>query len=83
MRFRFGRLDHQRPGNRERHGRGVEPVVDETLRDVFGGDAGRLGEGPQVEDALVGHETVGPGVQDRVVRREAPGHVVGVQDRDQ
>src|ERR1700730_19195132 len=40
----LGRLDHQRPGHRERHGRSVEPVVDQAFRHVLHGDAGFPGD---------------------------------------
>ena len=53
---RLGRLDHQRARDRERHRRRVEPVVDQPLGHVVHGHAGRLGDRPQVEDALVGDE---------------------------
>ena len=52
----LGRLDHQRPGNRERHRRRMEAVVDEPLRDVVDAHAGVLGDLAQVEDALVRHQ---------------------------
>ena len=38
----LGRLDHQRAGDRERHRRRVEAVVDEPLGDVVDGHARRL-----------------------------------------
>ena len=75
----LGRLDHQRAGHREAHRRRVEAVVDEALGDVVDGDTGRLGQGSQVEDALVGHQPVLPGVEDREGRRQARRHVVGGQ----
>ncbi len=65
--LRLGGLDHQGARDRERHRRRVEPEVDETLGDVLHRHAGRLGHRSQVEDALVGDESVGPGVEDRVV----------------
>ena len=37
----LGRLDHQRAGDRERHRRRVEAVVDQPLGDVVDGHAGR------------------------------------------
>ena len=39
LRFRFGRLDHQRARHRKAHGRRVEAVVDQPLGDVVDGDA--------------------------------------------
>ena len=69
----LGRLDHQRAGHREAHRRGVEAVVDEPLGHVVDGDAGRLRDRPQVEDALVGDQPAPPGVEHRVVRRGAGG----------
>ena len=68
---RLGRLDHQRAGHRERHRRRVEAVVDQPLGDVVDGDAGRLGDRPQVEDALVRDQAAAAGVEHRVVRRAA------------
>ena len=35
---------------------GTQPVTDQPLGDVVDGDAGLLGQRPQVEDALVGHQ---------------------------
>ena len=59
QRLALGRLDHQRAGDREAHRRRVEAVVDQALGDVVDGDAGRLGDRAQVEDALVGDAPVG------------------------
>jgi hypothetical protein len=56
----LGRLDHQRAGDREAHRRGVEAEVDQPLGDVVVGDAGGLGQRPDVEDALVRDEPVAP-----------------------
>ena len=78
----LGRLDHQRAGDRERHRRRVDAVVDEPLRHVVDAHAGLLGDRPQVEDALVRDEARVARVQDGVVGREASGDVVRVQDRD-
>src|SRR5690349_11462405 len=51
--FAFGGLDHEGAGDRERHRGRVQAVVGEPLGDVVDGDAGRLGDRAQVEDALV------------------------------
>ncbi len=79
--FAFGRLDHQRAGYRERHGRGVEAEVDQALGHVVDADAAAVLEWAQVEDALVGHQAVAAGVEHRVVLFQATGDVVGIQDR--
>ena len=81
QRFRFGRFDHQGPGDRERHRGGVEAVVDQPLGDVLGGDADRLLDRPDVHDALVRHQPTRSGVEDRVVLGQPSGHVVGAEDR--
>ncbi len=81
LRLRFGRFDHQRAGHRERHGRRVQPVVHQPLGHVLGGDPARVLQRAQIDDALVRDEAAAAGVQDRVVRGQAPGHVVGAQQR--
>ena len=68
----------RRPGS---HRRRVEAEVDQPLGDVVVGDAGRLGERPDVEDALVGDQPVGAGVEHREVVAQPGGHVVGGEDR--
>ena len=73
----LGRLDHQRAGDRERHRRRVEAVVDEPLGDVVDGDAGVLGEAAQVEDALVGDQPAVAAVEHREVLAEPGRDVVG------
>ena len=78
----LGRLDHQRARDRERHGRRVEAVVDEPLRDVVDRHAGLLGDLAQVEDALVRDQAVLAGVEHRVVRRQPRGDVVRRQHGD-
>ncbi len=77
----LGRLDHQRPGNRERHRRRVETVVDESLGHVFHGHPGPLRQRAQVQDALVRHQTITPGVEDGEVGHQPVGDVVGVENR--
>ena len=80
QRLALGRLDHQRAGHREAHRRRVEAVVDQPLGDVVDGDAGRLGDRPQVEDALVGDEAVRrPCTAPGSARRSRRGDVVGRQ----
>ena len=63
-RLALGRLDHQRAGDGEAHRRGVEAVVHQPLGDVVDGDAGRLGDRPQVDDALVADAALGARVED-------------------
>ena len=58
----------------------VEAEVDEPLGDVVDGDAGGLGDRPQVEDALVGDAVVVARVEHRVGGVEPGGDVVGVED---
>ncbi len=70
------------PGDRERHRRRVEAVVDQPLGHVVDGDAGVLGDGAQVDDALVRDQAGPTGVEHREVRAEPGGDVVGVEDRD-
>jgi hypothetical protein len=66
LRFRFGRLDHQRARHREAHRRRVEAEVDQALGDVVDGDAAAVLQRAQVEDAFVRDAAV-------VVRCTAPG----------
>ena len=42
LRFALGRLHHQRAGHRKRHGRRVESVIHQPLRDVAFFDPARL-----------------------------------------
>ena len=81
LRFTLGRFDHQRAGDRETHGGGVEAVVDQPLGHVIHRYPRRLGERAQVDDALVRHVPVLAGVKHRIVLAEPPGQVIRVQDR--
>lgn len=78
----LGRLDHERVGHGPAHRRRVEAVVLQTLGNVDGLDAGRVVEGPDVEDELVCAPAVLVRVQDLVVRLELAEEVVGVEQRD-
>ena len=60
----------------------MEAVVDEALGDVLGRDPGRLLEPARVEDAFVRDEAVPALEEQRKMRREPRGDVVGVEDRD-
>ncbi|MNH90807.1 hypothetical protein D3C73_433520 [compost metagenome] len=80
--FRFGRLDHQGTRYREAHGRRVEAVVHQALGHVHLADAGGLFERTYVQDALVGHPAVTPGVEHGEGLAELLGQVVGVEDGD-
>ena len=79
--FGLGRLDHERARDRERHGRRVESVVDEPLRDVVDRDPGLGGERAQVEDALVCDEAVVAGVEHREVVAQTRGDEVRREHR--
>ena len=81
LRFAFGRLDHQRAGDREAHRRRMESVVDQPLGDVVDGDLAGLLQRPQVDDAFVRDQAARSRIQHRVMRREPPGDVVRRQDR--
>ena len=74
-------LDHERAGHREAHGGGVEAVVDESLGHVVDRDTSGSRDGPQVEDALVGHAVVVARVEHGEGGIQAGGDVVGVEDR--
>ena len=58
QRFALGRFDHQRSGDRPRHRRCVEAVVDQPFGDVLG--VGDLLVVADVDDALVGDSSVAP-----------------------
>ena len=73
-------LHHHRARHRERDRRGVEPVVDEALRDVDLVEA-VAPQRPQIQDQLVRDPPVVPGVQHVVVRGEARLDVVGAEYR--
>ena len=79
LRLAFGRLDHQRAGDRKRHRRRVKAVIHQPLRHVELFHARRL-ESAQVEDHLVRDRAVRPRVQHVVMRLEALLDVVRVQD---
>ena len=79
--FAFGGFDHQRSGDRPRHGGCVETVVHEAFCDIDGFDIGADLEGAQIDDKLVSHEILVATEEDVVVLFEAFGHVVGVEDR--
>ncbi|ENO95722.1 putative metal-dependent RNase [Thauera phenylacetica B4P] len=81
LRLALGRLDHQRAGHREGHRRRMEAEVHQALGHVVDADAGAVLERTQVEDALVRDQAVLAAVEHRVVRLEALGDVVGVEDR--
>ena len=77
----FGRLDHQGAGHREGHGRRMETEIHQPLGDILLGNArGRL-DRPNIDDAFVGHPTVTPAVKHRIGFPQAPGYVVGIEDR--
>nr|GEZ22423.1 hypothetical protein [Tanacetum cinerariifolium] len=79
--FALGRLDHQRAGNREGHGRRVEAEVDQAFGDVIYANATGFLQRAQVEDAFVRDQAVAAGVKHRVVLFQATGDVVGVENR--
>ena len=82
LRLRLRGLDHQRAGHGEAHGRRVEAVVHEALRDVLHLDTcGRL-ERTRVDDALMCHAAVLPLVEHLVVPLQLVRDVVRVEDRD-
>ncbi len=77
----LGGFDHQGSGDRERHRRRVEAVVDQPLGDIVDGDSALLGDLAQVEDALVRHQPGIAGVEHREVGVQPVGDVVRGQDR--
>src|SRR5699024_6373984 len=77
--LRFGRLDHERPRDREAHRGRVETVVDEPFGDVVDGDTGTCGESAQVDDAFVCDVPAFASVQHRIVGVEFLGDVIRVQ----
>ena len=60
----------------------MKAVVDEALGDVVDGDAAGGFEGAGVENALVRDAAMLILVEDGIVRLEALGDVVGVEDGD-
>ena len=82
FRFAFGRLDHQRVGDRERNGRRMETVIGEALGDVLGIHPDFSLQRAQIQYALVRDPAAGPRVEDRKAALEARGDVVGVEDRE-
>ena len=80
--FALGGLDHQGAGHREAHGGRVEPIVNESFRDVVHRQPGLLADGPWVDDALMRHQAATSGVENREVLVEAASDVVRVQQCD-
>ncbi|MNT48304.1 hypothetical protein D3C72_1850770 [compost metagenome] len=78
--FGFGRLDHQGTRHREAHGRRVEAVVHQALGHVHLADAGGFLERAYVQDALVSHPAVAPGIEHGEGFSQLLGQVVGVED---
>ena len=81
LRLGFGRLDHQRAGDREAHRRRVEAVIDQTLRDVVDRDVRDFLERAQIQYAFVRDSPVWPRIQHRIERIEARCDVIRGQDR--
>jgi hypothetical protein len=59
FRFALSRLDHHCARDWKRHGRRMETIIHQPLRDVFHLDARAL-ELPQIHDALMRHEAAAP-----------------------
>ena len=76
-RLTLGRLDHHRPGDRPRDRRCVKTVIHQPFGYILDCD---LPELPQIDDALVGHQSVFAPVQDRERAGKPLGDVVGVED---
>src|SRR5262249_5750068 len=82
LRFALGWRDHHRAWNRQRDRRSVEAVVHQSLGDVLDLDArGRL-ELAQIDDALMGHKAMAALVENREMRLEALGDVIGAENRE-
>ena len=58
----------------------METVIDQALRDVLDGNAARLFQRTQIENAFVRNQTARAAVQHGVMRREALGHIVRGED---
>src|SRR5207248_6791128 len=58
----------------------VEAVVDQPFGDIVHGDVARFPERTEVENALVGDEPVGARIQDRIVRGQPFGDVIGCEN---
>ena len=81
LRLAFRRLDHQRARHRPAHRRCVIAEILQAFGDVFHRNA-RLGlEASAIDDAFMRHHARGAGVEDRVMRAQTFGDVVGVQNR--
>jgi len=80
LRLGFGRLNHERTGDRPRHGRRVVAVIHQSLRDVFDFNASGVLQRTHVQDELVRTRAVLTLEQNRVVVLQALRHVVGIQD---
>ncbi len=80
--FAFGRLDHQRPGDRPAHRGSVESEIHEALGDVLDFDTRTLLPLTQIKDAFVRDAAGFSFVKNREMLAEAGGNVVGIEDRD-
>src|SRR5690606_3520103 len=79
LRFRLGRLYHQRPGNGERHGRCMEAVVHQPFGDITHLDTSGL-ESSAIQYQLVRTTAVGTRVEHRVVVFQPRLDIVGIED---
>ncbi len=80
LRFALGRLDHERAGHGERHRRRVVAIVHEPLGHIVDLDAVLLPRA-EVDNALVGHPAARTPEEDGEGGIQAPGHVIGIEDR--
>ena len=82
QRFAFRWFNHHRAGYGDRYRWCVEPVVHQALGDVFDFNAGALLQRSTFDDTLVGHKSGLAFVENREVRIDFLGDVVGVEDRE-
>jgi len=75
----FSRFNHESSVNGPGHSGSMEPVILETLSNIDSFNAGTLLESPKVEDKLVGAARVAVSIQNLVMRSQARGHIISVQ----
>ncbi len=79
--FALGRLDHERSRYGKGDRRSVKAVIHQPLRYIVDLDARALFQGAQVQDTFVGDESPRSLIQDRIIRIEPFGDIVGVEYR--
>ena len=79
--FGFCRLNHQCAGDRERHGRCMETVINQTLGNIHLGDTKLRFQRTDIQNTFMRHIAVTTGIKHIVSRFQPRCDIVGIQDR--